>query len=103
MTAPRNPADLRREARADLEARIAAGRPFRAGESRGMVVIVAIAIVFGGIVPLVTAFARPFVTIAGEMLDFAPAGLLLLGGLLLVSRARRRHHRALAPTGVSLR
>jgi energy-converting hydrogenase Eha subunit C len=102
MTEPRNPADLRREARAALEARIAAGRPFRAGESRGMGIIVAIAIVFGGIVPVVTAFARPFVTIAGEMADFAPVGLLLLGGLLVV-RARRRHHRALAATGVSLR
>jgi hypothetical protein len=68
-----------------------------------MGVIVAIAIIFGGIVPVVTAFARPFVTIAGEMAAFAPAGLLLLGSLLLVSRARRRHHRALATTGVSLR
>ncbi len=102
MTVHHNPADLRREARAALEVRIAAGRPFRAGESRGMGVIVAIAIVFGGIVPVVTAFARPFVSIAAEMADFAPAGLLLVA-LLVGGRALLRRRSRRATLGIATR
>lgn len=102
MTSHHNPADLRREARAAVEARVAAGRPFRAGDSRGMGVIVAIAILFGGIVPVVTAFARPFVTIAGEMADFAPAALLLVA-LLIGGRALLRRRPRHATLGVATR
>lgn len=91
----RNPAALRSAARLALETRLTTGRPYRATESRGLGLIVAIGIVCGGILPLINAFLRPFVTIAAEMAGLAPVALLLLTLLVLLSARRRRSSRSL--------
>jgi hypothetical protein len=90
MDQVRNPADERRRIRAEIEARTAAGRPTKpAGSDAGLGVIVAVAIVFGGLVPLASAFLRPLGPILEGMGPFAPVGLLFLGGAIAATVARR--------------
>jgi VIT1/CCC1 family predicted Fe2+/Mn2+ transporter len=90
MDQVRNPADERRRIRAEIEARTAAGRPAKtAGSDAGLGIIVAVAIVFGGLIPLVAAFLRPLGPILEGMGPFAPVGLLLLGGAVAATVARR--------------
>ena len=90
MEQQKNPADERRRIRAEIEARTAAGRPARGADSdAGLGLIVGVAIVFGGLVPLAAAFLRPFGPILEGMGPFAPIGLFLLGCAIAATVARR--------------
>jgi VIT1/CCC1 family predicted Fe2+/Mn2+ transporter len=101
MIEHRNPAALRHAARLALETRLATGRPYRAAESRGLSLIVVVAIIFGGIVPVAAAFLRPVAAIIADMVDVAPVGLFLLFLFFFAAGRRRRGSRTVVRSTIA--